>query len=112
MGSKLDEMAWVQPDQGVDDHDRLISLIVAKMELPPRAVNLDLGAQEMVDMTSKDFARGLVKELHGNGIEVYAADVHAPVFEIGSKPGLIGSIGPVRVFPSVDAAVCFIETSA
>ncbi len=63
-------------------------------------------------MTSRDIAKGLLKELHGSGIEVYLADVHAPVLEIGSKTGLLETVGKDHVFPTVDAAVHFIEASA
>jgi MFS superfamily sulfate permease-like transporter len=89
-----------------------VKAMIAGMESPPRAVIFDMGAQEMIDVTTRDIVKGLVKELHGNGIEVYAGDVHAPVLEIGNKIGLQESIGQDHVFPTVDAAVRFIETSA
>ena len=89
-----------------------VKAMIAEMESPPRAVIFDMGAQEMIDVTSRDIIKGLVKELHGNGIEVYAAEVHAPVLEIGNKTGLAESIGQDHMFPTVDAAVRFIEASA
>jgi SulP family sulfate permease len=89
-----------------------VKAMIAEMESPPRAVIFDFGAQEMIDVTSRDIARGLTKELHGNGIEVCLADVHAPVLEIGGKMGLLETVGQDRVFPTVDAAVHSVETSA
>ena len=88
-----------------------VKAMIAEMESPPRAVIFDMGAQEMIDVTSRDIIKGLVKELHGNGVEVYAAEVHAPVLKIGSKIGLAESIGQDHTFPTVDAAVHFIEAS-
>ena len=62
-------------------------------------------------MTSTDIIKGLVKELHGKGIEVYLAEVHAPVLEYASKTGLLESIGEDHVFPTVDLAVRSIEAA-
>ena len=63
-------------------------------------------------MTSTDIIKGLVKELHGRGIDVYMADVHGPVIEHGRKTGLLESIGEDHVFPTVDLAVRTIEAAA
>jgi SulP family sulfate permease len=81
----------------------------AEMESPPRAVIFDAGAQDVLDVTSTDIIKDLVKELHGKGIEVYLADVHAPVLEVGGKAGLREIIGEDHVFPTVDSAVRSIE---
>ena len=51
-----------------------------------------------------------MKGLRENGIEVYFADVHAPVLECGRKMGLIDFIGEDHVFPTVDAAVGSLES--
>ena len=71
----------------------------------------DASAQDQIDVTSTDIIKGLVNELHGNGIDVYIADVHAPVLEHGRKTGLLESIGEDHVFPTVDLAVRSIEAS-
>jgi MFS superfamily sulfate permease-like transporter len=56
---------------------------------------------------------GVIKELpHGQGIAVYLADVHAPVLDYSRKMGLLQSIGEDHVFPTVDAAVRHVETTA
>ena len=60
-------------------------------------------------MTSTEVIKGLVKELRGNGIDVYFADVHAPVLEYGRKTGLVDFIGEDHVFPTVDLAVRSLE---
>ena len=86
--------------------------MVAGMETPLRAVIFDASAQEEIDVTSTDIIKGLVKELHGKGIDVYIADVHAPVLEHGRKTGLLESIGEDHVFLTVDAAVKMIEAKS
>jgi MFS superfamily sulfate permease-like transporter len=89
-----------------------VKALIAEMESPPRAVILDSGAWDQLDVTSTDVIKGLVKELHGNGIDMYLADVHAPVLEHARKTGLLESIGEEAVFATVDLAVRSIEEAA
>ena len=58
-----------------------------------------------VDMIEKT-----VKELRGQGIDVYMTDVHVPVRECAAKVGLLELIGEDHVFPTIDSAVHHIET--
>ena len=51
-----------------------------------------------------------MKELNGKGIKVYLAEVHVPLLDYSRKAGLLESIGEDHVFPTVDAAVRYIET--
>ena len=82
-----------------------VKAMIAEMTSPPRAVILDSVAWDEIDVTSTDVLKGLVKELHGSGIDVYWAEVHAPVFEYGRQTGLLDAIGEDHVYPTVDAAV-------
>jgi SulP family sulfate permease len=86
-----------------------VKALVAKMEPPPRAVIFDSTAQDQLDLTSADMLKGLVKELQGKGIQVYLAEVHAPVLAQGRKTGLLDVVGEDHVCPTVDAAVRSIE---
>jgi SulP family sulfate permease len=86
--------------------------MIAGMETPLRAVIIDASAQEEIDVTSTDILKGLVKELHGKGIDVYFADVHAPVLELSRKNDLLESVGEDHVFLTVDAAVKMIESKS
>jgi sulfate permease, SulP family len=86
-----------------------VKAMIGTMESPPRVVIFDAGAQDQIDLTSTEMVKGLVKELHRKGIEVYLADTHAPVLEAGGKAGLREIIGEDHVFPTVDSAVRAIE---
>jgi len=88
-----------------------VKAMIAEMESPPRAVIFDSTAQDQIDVTSTDIIKSLVKELHGKGIDVYLAEVHAPVLEHARKTGLLESIGEDHVFPTVDLAVRSCERS-
>jgi len=87
-----------------------VKAMIAEAAAAPRAVVIDAAAWDQLDVTSTDAIKGLVKELHGNGIAVYLAEVHAPVLEYGRQTGLLELIGEDRVFPTVEAAVQHIET--
>jgi high affinity sulfate transporter 1 len=87
-----------------------VKAMVAEMPSPPRTVIIDASAWDEIDLTSTEVIRGLVTELHGNGIDVYFADVHAPVLEYARQTGLLGHIGEGNVFPTVDLAVSSIES--
>ena len=86
-----------------------VRTMIAQSAAPPRAVIFDLGAQDQIDVTSTEVVKGLLKGLRGDGIDVYWADVHAPVLEFGRKTGLVDSVDKDHVFPTVDAAVRHVE---
>jgi SulP family sulfate permease len=93
----------------IRDH---VKAMIAELASPPRAVILDSAAWDQIDVTSTDVLKGLVKELHGSGIDVYWAEVHAPVLEYGRQTGLLDAIGEDHVYPTVDAAVRAIAPAA
>jgi MFS superfamily sulfate permease-like transporter len=88
-----------------------VKAMIAEMDAPPRAVIFDAAAQDAIDVTSTDVLKGLVKALHGKGIDVYVAEVHAPVLEYGRQTGLLEAFGEDHVFPTVDAAVRSLEAA-
>jgi hypothetical protein len=57
-------------------------------------------------------AQRLLKELQGKGIAVYVADMHVRVREFAQRTELLELIGEDHIFPTVDAAVRFLETDA
>jgi MFS superfamily sulfate permease-like transporter len=78
--------------------------MVASMEPPPKALILDASAQDEIDITSTDALAGLVKQLREKNIDVYVAEVHAPVLERSREV-----IGEDHAFSTVDAAVRHVE---
>ncbi len=85
--------------------------MIDEAEAPPRAVILDADVQDEIDLTSADMLKGLIKELRAKNIAVYVADVHAPVREFSRRAGLLELVGEDRAFPTLDAAVRFVETT-
>ena len=83
--------------------------IIAGQQPPSRAVVLDAGTQDELDVTSTEMVKGLVKQLREGGLEVCFADVHAPILERGRQTGLLDVIGEDSVFPTLDAAVRHLE---
>ena len=88
-----------------------IKTMIEEAKTQLRALLIDLGAQDQLDLTSVEVLKGLVKELQGKGIAVYVADMHAPVLEFSQRTGLLELIGEDHIFPTVDAAVRFLETA-
>jgi high affinity sulfate transporter 1 len=89
-----------------------IKALVSDTQPPPRAVVMDLAGQDSLDITTAEALKGLVVELKGKGVDYYVAEVHAPVLEFGQRATLPELIGEDHIFPTVDAAVRFIEMSA
>ncbi len=83
--------------------------LLAETQPSPRAVLLDSAGQDSLDITSADVLKGLFSELKSKGIEIYVAELHGPVREFSQRTGLFEMIGEDHVFPTVEAAVKFIE---
>jgi SulP family sulfate permease len=103
---RLDGQVYYANAQSTREH---VKALIAERESPPRAVIFDAASQEELDVTSTDMLRRLVQELHGAGIDVYLAEVHAPVLEGARRTGLLALIGEGHFFPTVDVAVRHIE---
>lgn len=86
-----------------------VKAMIAEMDEAPRVVIFDAASQDAIDVTGTDVLKGLVKELHARGIDVYVAEVHAPVLEYARQTGLLEAFDEDRVFPTVDAAVRSLE---
>jgi MFS superfamily sulfate permease-like transporter len=86
-----------------------VKSMIAEREVPPRAVIFDAAAQDELDVTTTDVIKGLVKELHDHGTDVYFADVHAPVLDHARRTGLLEAVGEDHVCQTVEAAVRHVE---
>jgi high affinity sulfate transporter 1 len=89
-----------------------IKALVAEAGPSLRAVVLDAAGQDSLDVTSAEVLKGLLVELKGKGIAIYVAELHEPVREFSQRTGLYEIIGEDHIFPTVEAAVRFIESSA
>ncbi len=73
---------------------------------------LDSAGQDSLDITSADVLKGLMVELKEKGIDIYVAELHEPVREFAQRIGLLELIGDDHIFPTLDAAVRFLEMPA
>jgi MFS superfamily sulfate permease-like transporter len=103
---RLDSPLYYANSQGVRDR---IRNLIDSTEPSPRALLLDLAAQDELDVTSADMLKKLFAELGQRGLAVYLADVHVPVREFAKRAGLFDTITEDHVFPTVPAAVTAFE---
>jgi hypothetical protein len=75
-------------------------------------VIIDMGAQDLIDLTSQEVTHSMYKELHEKNITIYLADVHKPLIEASIKTGMFATLGEGHVFPNVDAAVRHFEAGS
>jgi MFS superfamily sulfate permease-like transporter len=83
--------------------------LIAQAQPPIHGVVLDATGQDELDITSADVLKGFLVELKGKAIVICVAEMHAPVREFAQRMGLLEVIGEDHIFPTVDAAVHFIE---
>jgi SulP family sulfate permease len=88
-----------------------IKALVAEAGPSLRAVVLDAAGQDSLDITSAEVLKGLLVELKGKGIDYYVAELHEPVREFSQRTGLYEIIGEDHIFPTVEAAIRWIEQS-
>jgi SulP family sulfate permease len=92
-------------------HDKTITL-VDEEDPPPRAVLIDAIAQDALDVTSAEVMAKVFAELRARGIEVFVAEVHAPVREVLRKMGTSADLMPDdHIFPTLSSAVEAFEAS-
>jgi high affinity sulfate transporter 1 len=82
-----------------------IEAIVNAQQAPPRAIVLDWSLQDSLDVTSAEMLDKLLTRLHKSGIEVAAAELHAPVVGFARDTGLLERLGRENAYPTVEAAV-------
>jgi high affinity sulfate transporter 1 len=75
----------------------------------PRALVVDLGAQDTLDLTSAKVLIALGQEMRHRGIAAYLADVHTPALAFARSVGVLDVIDEEHVFPTIELAVQHIE---
>jgi high affinity sulfate transporter 1 len=86
----------------VRDH---VKRLVGAAEPVPRAVILDVGANDDLDISSEEMLEQLVDALHGAGVDFALAEVRQPVREMMRRSGLSAKIGSARIFLTIDEAI-------
>jgi sulfate permease, SulP family len=84
--------------------DRIKALVGATDPLP-RALILDVGANEQLDITSAEMLDELTGTMHSAGIDVALADVRQPLVDMARRFGLLAQLGADRTFHTVDEAI-------
>jgi SulP family sulfate permease len=84
--------------------DRLKGLVGAS-EPVPRAVILDAGAIDRLDITSAEMLGRLISTLRSADVDFALADVRLPVIEMARRSGVLELLGEDHVFHTVDEAV-------
>lgn len=82
-----------------------VKQLVTETQPRPKAVLFDAAAQDELDITSAEVLTSLFKGLRDQGIAIYLADVHAPVWAFAVKMGLDKLVSEAQIYPSVEAAV-------
>jgi len=85
--------------------------LIEEADPAPHALVLDSASQDSLDVTGSEMLISLLRELKNKGIEIYVAEVHAPVLEFSQRTELFELIGDDHHFPTVDSAVQFVESS-
>ena len=80
-------------------------LAQTRLEPPPQAILLDLGASADLDIGTSDMLRDLTSDLRQASIDLLFAQVRASVRQRMNKTGLFDHIGEDHIFLSVDVAV-------
>ena len=89
-----------------------VKRLVGEARPTPRAVVLQIGANDDLDITAAEVLEELVRSLHAAGIDVAFASIRDPVIARARLTGLLAAIGEDRVFHTVEQAVEAIESAA
>jgi MFS superfamily sulfate permease-like transporter len=93
--------------------DKEIRQAVAKQSPPARAIVIDLGATNDLDIASADMLHDLVSEMRDAHVDVLMAQVRGGVRDRMRRVGLMEFVGEDRVFFSVEGAVAhYLKTLA
>lgn len=82
-----------------------IKTLVGSSDPPPRALIIDIGGTDRLDITSAEMLAELVQAMHSAGIDVALADVRQPVIKMARRSGLLERVGKNRVFHTIDEAI-------
>jgi len=84
--------------------DRIKQLVGAS-DPPPRAVIIEAGGSDRLDITSAEMLAELITTLRSAGIEFALADVRQTLIHTARRSGLFAELGDDHIFHTVDEAV-------
>jgi SulP family sulfate permease len=91
--------------------DRVKYLVGASNPLP-KAVVLDIGVNDELDITTAETLEELVKVVRAAGIDFAFAEVRGPVIRRMQRESLFETIGEDRIFPTVDEAIDHLQRAS
>jgi MFS superfamily sulfate permease-like transporter len=91
--------------------DRIKKFVGADDPLP-RAVIIDTGANDSLDITSAKMLEALIAELRSAGIDLALAEVRHDFTDTARRSRLLELLGKDRVFDTVEEAVTTLEKTA
>jgi len=106
---RLDAPLFYANSEGVGDR---IKWLVGAADPLPRAVILDAGANESMDITSAVMLQGLITSLRAAGIDFALAEVRHLATGVAHRSRLFELLGENRVFDTVEEAVTTLEGPA
>ena len=89
-----------------------IKKLVGAADPLPRAVILDAGVNDSLDITSARMLVGLVTQVRSAGVDFALAEVRHPVTSAAHRSRLLATVGKDRVFDTVEEAVATLEKSS
>jgi SulP family sulfate permease len=91
--------------------DRVKYLVGASNPLP-KAVVLDIGVNDELDITTAETLEELVKAVRAAGIDFAFAEIRGPVIRRMQRESLFETIGGDRIFPTVDEAIDHLQRAS
>jgi sulfate permease, SulP family len=82
-----------------------IKQLVGATNPPPKAVILDIGANERLDITSVEMLAQLLASLRSAEIDLVIAAARQPVIQMAQNSGLLDQLGRDHIFHTIDEAV-------
>jgi high affinity sulfate transporter 1 len=105
---RLDAPLFYANATGIRDS---IKKLVGAADPLPRAVIVDAGVNDSLDITSAEMLGGVVTDLRSAGIDFALAEVRHPVTSTAHRTRLLKLLGEDRVFDTVGEAVAALEKS-
>ena len=82
-----------------------IKTLIGESDPPPKALIVDIGGNERLDITSAEMLTELVQTIRSAGVDVALADVRQPVIKMARRSGLAKRLGEDRICHTIDQAI-------